>query len=74
MTKKKPLPTKSEQERPAVTVHSAALRNRAMHTEAPSTAQPDVAVLRIAGMLAQLSPANRQLAEKIIRCVLDEQT
>lgn len=73
MTKKKPLPTKSAQERPAVKVHTAILRNQAMHTEAPEAAVPDAAILRITGLLAQLSPANRHLAENLIRAIVDEQ-
>lgn len=73
MTKKKPLLTKSVPESQTVTVHSVTLRNLAMHTEAPIAAQPDPAILRITGLLAQLTPANRQLAENIIRCVLNDQ-
>lgn len=74
MTKKKPLPTKSVPESQAVIVHSATLRNRAMHTETPAAAQPDPAIMRITGLLAQLTPANRLLVANIIRAILDEQT
>ncbi|WP_093560892.1 hypothetical protein [Pseudoduganella namucuonensis] len=74
MTKKKPLYTTPIPESQAVIVHSATLRNQAMHTEAPAVAQPDPAILRITGLLAQLTPANRQLAANIIRAILDEQT
>ncbi|WP_143133463.1 hypothetical protein [Pseudoduganella namucuonensis] len=74
MTKKKTLTTNPVPESQAVTVHSATLRNQAMHTEAPAAVLPDAAILRITGLLAQLTPANRQLATNIIRAILEEQT
>lgn len=56
-----------------IMVHSATLSNLAMHAEAPAAAPPNPVILRITGLLAQLTPANRQLAENIIRCVLNDQ-
>lgn len=74
MTNKKPISTTPARVCQTSKVTAAALQNLALQPDIAALAQYDKAFLPIVELLAQLSLANLQLAENIIRCILNEQT
>ena len=73
MTKEEPLSTIPLHSDKPVPVDAATLRNLALQSEAYSSVQHEETVVSIVELLAQLSPANIQLAKNIVRCIHDAQ-
>lgn len=73
MTNKKPIAATPARMQQVTKLDAATLQNLSLQADIEPMAQHDKALLPIVELLAQLSPANLQLAENIVRYILDEQ-